>query len=145
MKLLDYTVRMLVPNLGIGARWLKEQLDTAGVKVRLSDGCVEELANDAEMAAWRLVSNPHREPTTYLNLLREQIAQRAAFIRRWTDSDDKFDLTEETVQALVRIARKYALPRPWKLSDPVASEWRRPPLAWRWPTAGVTTSAMPQT
>jgi hypothetical protein len=145
MKLLDYTVRMFVPNLGIGARWLKEQLDAAGVKVRLSDGCVEELANDAEMAAWRLVTSPHSEPTTYLNSLRAQIARRAAFIRHWTDSDDKFDMTEETNQALVRIARKYALPRPWKLSDPVACEWRRPPLAWRWPTAGVTASAMPQT
>lgn len=145
MKLLDYTMRGLVPTLGIGARWMKEQLDAAGVKVRLSEGCVEELANDAEISAWRRAMAPTGGSSTYLACLRTELADRAAFIRRWTDSDDKFDMKEEMNQALVRIARKYALPRPWKLSDPVASEWRRPPLAWRWPTSDVSASAMPQT
>jgi len=32
---------------------------------------------------------------------------------------------EETLQELVRIARAYALPRRWKLSDPVVVEYRR--------------------
>lgn len=140
MKLLDYTVRMFVPNFGIGPRWLKDQLDAAGVKVPLSEGCVEELANDAEIAAWRLTTSAHGASMTYLRCLRSELARRAAFIRRWTASDEKFDMTEEMNAALVRIARKYALPRPWKLSEPVASEWRRPPLAWRWPTGGVTAS-----
>jgi hypothetical protein len=138
-------MRCFVPSLGIGPRWLKEQLDAAGVKVRLTDGCVEELANDAEMSAWRAVTSNRGEAATYLHRFREEIAARAAFVRRWTASDDKFDMTEESNQALVRIARKYALPRPWKLSDPVASDWRRPPLAWRWPTGGVDAQAMPQT
>jgi hypothetical protein len=80
-----------------------------------------------------------------LTRFREEVAARAAFVRRWTASDDKFDMTEESNQALVRIARKYALPRPWKLSDPVASDWRRPPLAWRQPTGGAGIQAMPQT
>ena len=145
MTLLDYTMRCFVPSLGIGPRWLKEQLDAAGVKVHLSEGCVEELANDAEIAAWRAVTSRRGEAATYLNRFREEVAARAAFVRQWTASDDKFDMTEESNQALVRIARKYALPRPWKLSDPVASDWRRPPLAWRWPTGGVGAQAMPQT
>ena len=145
MTLLDYTMRCFVPNLGMGPRWLKEQLDAAGVKVPLSEGCVEELANDAEAAAWRAVTSGRGKAATYLNRFREEIEARAAFVRQWTASDDKFDMTEESSQALVRIARKYALPRPWKLSDPVASDWRRPPLAWRWPTGGVGAQAMPQT
>jgi hypothetical protein len=145
MTLLDYTMRCFVPSLGIGPRWLKEQLEAAGVKVRLSEGCVEELANDAEHAAWGAVTTARGGATTYLYRFREELAARAAFIRRWTASDDKFDMTEESNQRLVRIARKYALPRPWKLSDPVASEWRRPPLAWRWPAGGVASEAMPQT
>jgi len=145
MTLLDYTMRCFVPSLGIGVRWLKEQLDNAGVRVHLSEGCVEELANDAEAAAWRAASSGRGAPTTYLTRFREEIAARAAFVRRWTASDDKFDMTEESNQALVRIARKYALPRPWKLTDPVASDWRRPPLAWRWPRGSVDPSAMPQT
>jgi hypothetical protein len=139
MKLLDYTVRMVVPNLGISTRWLKEQLDAAGVNVRLSDGCIEELANDAEIAAWRGATSARGEAVTYLSCLRAELTRRAAFIRRWTGSDDKFDMTEETNTTLVRIARKYALPRPWKLSEPVACEWRRPALTWRWPTGGVAT------
>jgi len=145
MTLLDYTMRCFVPSLGFGPRWLKEQLDAAGVKVHLSDGCVEELANDAETAAWRAVSSSRGEAATYLERFREELAARAAFVRCWTASDDKFDMAEESHQALVRIARKYALPRPWKLTDPVASDWRRPPLAWRWPTSGVGAAAMPQT
>jgi hypothetical protein len=145
MTLLDYTMRCFVPSLGIGPRWLKEQLDAAGVKVHLSEGCVEELANDAEMTAWRAVSTGRGESATYLNRFREELAARAAFVRQWTESDDKFDMAEESNQALVRIARKYALPRPWKLSEPVASDYRRPPLAWRWPTGGVGAQVMPQT
>jgi hypothetical protein len=144
MTLFDYTMRAFVPSLGFGTKWLKEQLDAAAVKVHLTDGCVEELANDAEGAAWRASSSANGEPMTYLERLRSELAARAEFVRRWTASDDKFDMTEESNQALVRIARKYALPRPWKVSEPVASEWRRPPLAWRWPTGGVASPVMPQ-
>jgi hypothetical protein len=51
---------------------------------------------------------------------------------------------EETLQALVRIARKYALPRRWKLSEPVVVEYRRTrPSDWHW-TDDLDSDAVPQ-
>ena len=43
MKLLDPIHRFFVLVRGIGARWLKEELAAQGVRVRLSEGCLEEL------------------------------------------------------------------------------------------------------
>ena len=70
---------------------------------------------------------------------------RANFIQRWTGSDEKMTLQdEETLQELVRIARKYALPRRWKLSDPVVVEYRRKrPSYFQW-TDDIDSDAMTQ-
>ncbi len=63
---------------------------------------------------------------SYVERFRKELAVRANFIQRWTGSDEKMTLQdEETLQELVRIAREYALPRRWKLSDPVVVEYRR--------------------
>jgi hypothetical protein len=130
MKLLDSTIRHLVPGLGMATRWLKEELRAAKVKVLLSAGCLEELVKDADAAAWRIVSTT-RAP--YLTCLREQIVLRARFVQKWTGTDEPIDAHDPAWESLVRIARAYALPRPWKLSEPVVMEYRRPPhLQWQW-------------
>ena len=131
MKLLDSTLRHLVP----GRRRLKEELHAAGVKVLVSAGCMEELVKDADAAAWRMTRTTN---APYLTCLREQIALRARFVRTWTSTDEPIDAHDPALESLVRIARAYALPRPWKLSEPVVMEYRRPPnLQWQWASTGV--------
>jgi hypothetical protein len=123
MKGLDSIVRWMLRAQGTGLRWLREELDAANVRIRLTDGCLEELVRNADQAVTR--SSTHlRRP--YVEQFRKELAVRANFIQRWTGSDEKMTLQdEETLQELVRIARAYALPRRWKLSDPVVVEYRR--------------------
>jgi hypothetical protein len=123
MKGLDSMVRLILRAQGTGLRWLREELDAANVRIRLTDGCLEELVRNADAAASRSSTHSRR---SYVERFREELATRASFIQRWTGSDEKMTLQdEETLQELVRIARAYALPRRWKLSDPVVVEYRR--------------------
>jgi hypothetical protein len=102
-------------QLGKATRMLKEQLRAEGVSVWVSAGCLEELAGIASAAAAR--TRQADEP--YESCLRREIVTHARFIREWTSSDKKFDETHWS--ALVSIARKYALPRSWRLCESVAS------------------------
>ena len=123
MKGLDSIVRLMLRAQGTGLRWLREELDAANVRIRLTDGCLEELVRNADEAVIRSSANPRQ---SYVERFRKELAVRANFIQRWTGSDEKMTLQdEETLQELVRIARAYALPRRWKLSDPVVVEYRR--------------------
>jgi hypothetical protein len=142
MKGLDTIVRWIVLALGTGTRWLREELNALHVSIPLTDGCVSELVRDADAAVIRAGTNKEQ---SYVERLRKELALRADFIQRWTGSDEKIALRdEETLQALVRIARKYALPRRWKLSDPVVVEYRRlRPSDWQW-TADIDSGAVPQ-
>jgi hypothetical protein len=125
MKLVDSAIRYAIPHFGVGVRWLKEELHARGVSVRLTQACLRELVMDADAAARLQVAGPDA-PKPYVPCLRQQIAARAEFLRTWTLSDDRVDLDGAVSDHLVRIARRYALPRPWKLSEPVASECRHP-------------------
>lgn len=123
MKGLDSIVRWILRAQGTGLRWLREELDSANVRIRLTDGCLEELVRNADQAVIRSSANPRG---SYVERFRKELAARASFVQRWTGSDEKMTLQdEETLQELVRIARAYALPRRWKLSDPVVVEYRR--------------------
>jgi hypothetical protein len=123
MKGLDSIVRLILRAQGTGLRWLREELDSANVRIRLTDGCLEELVRNADQAVIRSGTHPRE---SYVERFRKELATRANFIQRWTGSDEKMTLQdEETLQELVRIARAYALPRRWKLSDPVVVEYRR--------------------
>jgi hypothetical protein len=123
MKGFDSMVRLLLQVQGTGLRWLREELEAANVRIRLTDGCIEELVVNADQSARR--SGTAQGPS-YVERFRRELALRANFIQRWTGSDEKMTLQdEETLQELVRIARAYALPRRWKLSDPVVVEYRR--------------------
>jgi hypothetical protein len=134
MKLLETGIRAFTHAQGSGVRWLKEELASLNVKTPLSEGSLEELAGAADSAAWAALDAS--EGASYLAELRQQLRKQATLVQRWTGTNEKLS-DEPSVQAFVRIARKYALPRPWKLSDPVAVESRRlRPANWRrWATA----------
>jgi hypothetical protein len=142
MKGLDSVIRMFILRQGTGLRWLREELDALQVSIPLTDGCLNELVRDADEAVTR--AGASRE-ISYVERLRQQLAVRAAFIQRWTGSDEKLSLDDEaSLHALVRIARKYALPRRWKLSEPVVVEYRRTrPSYWNW-TNDIDSAAVPQ-
>ena len=142
MKGLDSIVRLGLMVQGTGLRWLREELDAAHVTIRLTDGCLDEFVRDADEAVRRAGSGKER---SYVEQLRKELAVRASFIQRWTGSDENMTLRdEESLQALVRIARKYALPRRWKLSEPVVVEYRRTrPSDWHW-TDDLDSDAVPQ-
>ena len=140
MKLLDSGIRVFTLAQGTGVRWLREELASLNVKTPLSDGCVEELVRLADSAAWE-AAGAGSGTSSYLSALRQQLRVQATLVQRWTGTDDKLPSDDASAQAsqleaFVRIARKYALPRPWKLSDPVAVESRRlRPSNWKWATA----------
>jgi len=134
MNWFESGIRAIVLSQGAGARWLRDELDALKVKIPLSDGFLGALVREADRAALQIRASswPRR---SYRALLREQLMVQAALVQRWTCSDEKLDSDEQIGRAFVRNARRYALPRPWKLSEPVAVESRhlRPP-AWRWAT-----------
>jgi hypothetical protein len=135
MKLLDSGIRVLTLVQGTGVRWLKEELSSLSVKIPLTEGCLDEMVRDADGAAWQAVATATGE-TSYLTELRQELRNQATFVQRWTGTDDKIAADDASAEAFVRIARKYALPRPWKLSDPVAVETHRVrPQNWKWATA----------
>jgi hypothetical protein len=142
MKGFDSIARLFVLALGLGLRWLREELHAARVNTRLTDGCLMELLRDADAAVSRSSTNSEQ---SYVERLRAELAMRASFIQRWTGSDEKLSVCdEESLQTLVRIARKYALPRRWKLSDPVVVEYRRTvPSYLQW-TNDIDSDAIPQ-
>ena len=133
MRLLETGIRAFTHAQGTGVRWLKEELASLSVKTRLSEGSLEELAGAADSAAWAVLDAS--EGASYLPELRQQLRKQATLVQRWTGTDEKL-ADELHSQEFVRIARKYALPRPWKLSEPVAVESRRlRPANWKWATA----------
>jgi hypothetical protein len=135
MKLLDSGIRVFTLAQGTGVRWLKEELNARNVKIPLTEGCLEELVREADSGAWLAIAAASGD-TSYLTLLRQELEQQATFVQRWTGSDEKFATDDGIAQTFVRIARNYALPRPWKLSEPVAVESRSlRPSNWKWATA----------
>jgi hypothetical protein len=142
MKGLDSMVRWLLLAQGTGLRWLREELDAANVRIPLTDGCLDELVRNADESARRSGTNLEQ---SYVERFRKALAAHANFIQRWTGSDEKMTApNDETLPELVRIARKYALPRRWKLSDPVVVEHRRKrPSDWQW-TDDIDSGAVPQ-
>jgi hypothetical protein len=131
MSWLNSGIRVLLLAQGTAARWLREELSSLKVRIRLTDGCIEELGREADQAARRAVADGGGG-LSYAELLREHLIVQANWVRRWTMTDEKVPDDDPVAQAFVRIARKYALPRPWKLSDPVAVEVARLRPAWHW-------------
>ena len=130
MTWLNSGIRVLLLAQGTAVRWLREELNSLKVRIRLTDGCIEELARAADGYARRAIAAGN--DCSYVELLRQQLMVQADWVRRWTSTDEKVPVEDPVAQAFVRIARKYALPRPWKLSDPVAVEVARLRPTWTW-------------
>jgi hypothetical protein len=106
----------------------------------LSEGCLDELVRHADTTAWRQASG---SSVSYLVLLRQALATDANFIQLWTGSDQKFEAGEGT-EELVRIARNFALPRRWRLSDPAVAACRSTQFShWKW-ASGLDATPVPQ-
>ena len=140
MTWLNSGIRAFLLAQGTAARWLRDELDALKVRILLTDGCVEELAREADEAARRAVAAG--DDASYVELLRAHLIVQADWVRRWTTTDEKAPADDPVAQAFVRIARKYALPRPWKLSDPVAVAVTRPLPAWVWGASGLRPQAV---
>ncbi len=142
MKLLDSLIRAFVLAQATGLRWLREEFAALQVRIPLTEGCLAEFVREADEAARREGSDTGR---SYVQQLRGKLALQASFIQRWTGSDEPIAPTgEQSLQALVRIAHKHALPRRWKLSEPVVVEYRRTqPSYWTW-TTEVDPGPVPQ-
>ncbi|HEX3844112.1 MAG TPA: hypothetical protein VHV80_07120 [Steroidobacteraceae bacterium] len=132
MTWLNSGIRAFLLAQGTAARWLRDELDSLQVRILLTDGCIEELAREADQAARR--PGTGGDGASYAELLRGHLIVQAHWVRRWTTTDEKAPADDPVAQSFVRIARKYALPRPWKLSEPVAVEVTRPVPAWLWAT-----------
>jgi hypothetical protein len=137
VRIIDSTLHRCLPGLGVGKRWLRDRLGEIHVKIPLSDGCLQELVTEAEQSSWRLLAADRHVAGGYLQCLHTELGLRAQLVHRWTTSDEPLDMSADAAQAFVRIARKYALPRPWKLTEPVAALCARPrPSYWRWASEG---------
>jgi hypothetical protein len=130
MTWLNSGIRALLIAQGTAARWLREELNSLKVRILLTDGCIEELAREADDAARR--AGATGGGASYVELLRAHLIVQADWVRRWTTTDEKPPADDPVAQAFVRIARKYALPRPWKLSEPVAVAVVGLRPAWDW-------------
>ncbi len=115
IKLLNSIIDYFAPTFTNATRMLKEQLTAEGVSVWVSAGCLGEFAKIASVAAARR----RRADEPYRPCLRREIVILARFIREWTRSDRPFDQTQWG--ELVSVARKYALPRPWRQLETAAA------------------------
>ncbi len=115
MKLLNAAIDAFLARFGNAARLLAEQLDAQGVRVWLSAGCLTEFAEIARVAAGR----SRQLEESYGSCLRREMQTLTRFIGEWTGTDEKFDSSQ--CAELVAIAHKYAVPRPWKVTEPHAS------------------------
>jgi len=114
VKVLDSLIGSFVPRLTNATRMLKKQLRADGVGVWVSAGCLAEFARIASLAAART----RQGDESYESCLRREIVTHSRFIREWTSSDEKFDPTRGE---LISMARRFALPRAWRVSEAVAS------------------------
>ena len=131
MSLINYGIRMFILTPGMAVRWLEADLNAANVEISLSEGCLDELVREADIVAQQAALASDGE-MPYLTSLREQLTQQAALVARWTQSDDKIAAEGKSGEAFVKIARRYGLPRPWKLVEPIAVISRPQRSYWNW-------------
>jgi hypothetical protein len=130
MRLIDSLRRLVLLETGSAVEWLRDELRVRGVSVPMTEACLRAFVNDADAAA-RQVS-----VSAYESALKQQIAVRAEFLKTWTGSDEPMNAGDVARGQLIAIARQYALPRPWKLSEPVVvRSSRRMPHYFHWARA----------
>ena len=113
---------------------LKEELESRRVDVRMTAAGLREFAMDAEAAA-KSAASTLQAHLPYARRLHEEISARADFLRTWTLSDDRIN-ADALSQRLAGMARKYALPRAWRVPESVPVPARNPtPTYLRWASA----------
>jgi hypothetical protein len=130
MRLIDSLKRLALLETGSAVEWLRDELRMRGVSVPMTEACLRAFVNDADATARQVSGN------SYESTLKQQIAARAEFLKAWTGSDEPIDASDVARKQLVSIARQYALPRRWKLSEPeVVRSPRRIPHHFHWARA----------
>jgi hypothetical protein len=130
MRLIDSMKRFALLETGSAVKWLRDELRMRGVSVPMTEACLRAVVNNADAAA-RQVSG-----SAYESALKQQIAARAEFLKAWTGSDELMDAGDVARGQLIAIARQYALPRLWKLTEPVVVRSpRRIPHYFHWARA----------
>ena len=125
---------------GTGARWVLDELTAHGVRVRLSEGCLEELVRHADSVAWRLSSG---STVPYLSHLRQALARDANFIQAWTDSDEKFRPGRRNGRAC-KNCQKFCTAATLALVGPCRGRMpEHAVLAWKW-ASGLDSDPVPQ-
>ncbi|HEU4624388.1 MAG TPA: hypothetical protein VFS52_06490 [Steroidobacteraceae bacterium] len=113
---------------------LKEALESRGVDVRITPAGLREFARDAEIAA-KSTASTLQAHLPYVRRLHDEIAVRADFLRTWTLTDDRIG-NDPLGQRLAGLARKFALPRAWRVPEAVPVPARHPtPTYLRWTSA----------
>jgi len=108
MRLVDCALGPLVLRLRIARRYLRSELASQGVAISISDGCLEDLVQNANETTLRT----QRTDGSDLACLHRHLSSRARFVLLWTTTDERFD--RDIWAELISIAQKHALPRPRK-------------------------------
>lgn len=117
--MIDLLPRFLFPTRRRGLLWLKDKVHELRITTPLAPGCLREFVESAAKAATAQRSKGER----YAASLRRQIDVRAQFLLLWTTTDDA--LTDPQWNEFVDIARRYLLPRSWKIPETTATAPRR--------------------
>ena len=110
MTLLHFAKDSGAAQLTAGTRYLHEQLHAHGLRVALSEGCLQDFVRDASEAVVRT----QQQGESDFSCLCRHLDARARFILLWTGSDESFD--RAAWEHLVAIAHRHALPRAWSLA-----------------------------
>jgi hypothetical protein len=130
MRLIDSLKRLVLLETSSAVDWLRDELRMRDVSVPMTETCLRAFVNDADASARQASGH------SYESALKQQIAARAEFLQVWMGSDEAIDANDVARRQLVAIARQYALPRPWKLSESqVVRSPRRIPHYFRWARA----------
>jgi hypothetical protein len=142
MKTFDAITRAFVLAQGSGKRWLRRELEAREVSIPVTAACLTDLVRAADTLVRQQGAEDQRG---YVERLRAVFSTQADFIHRWTATDEKPEWHgDEILQGLVRISREHALPRRWKLTEPVVKEYQRKrPSYFQWTDDLDTISAAP--
>jgi hypothetical protein len=119
MQLTDSLPRLLFPTRRRGVQWLRERLQALRVTAPLSTGCLRAFVASADKAA--VIERTSEQ--TYATSLRQQLDAQAQFVHLWTTSDEQ--LARPEWSEWIEIAKKYLLPRSWKIPQTTVTETRR--------------------
>ena len=125
MTLLHFAKDSGAAQLTAGTRYLQEQLRAQGLRVALSEGCLQDFVRDASAA----VVQTQQQGESSFSCLSRHLDARARFILLWTSSDESFD--RAVWEQLVAIAHRHALPRAWSLAPKPSKlpDTRRPAIS----------------